>query len=291
MARDRKATRLICTLTAGDATSMHADLVTAASAGADAVECRLDYLRPIPDAAAMKALLSGHPVEVIATCRPVRQGGHFEGSESQRLDVLRRAGQAGATFVDVEDDVPVADWPAGRVIRSFHDMVGRPGRPGGHRPPAGRVAGGGEQAGLRRRRTRGRPARRWSCCGSAASRRSPWPWARPGLPAGFWRGKFGAFGTFASLDRRAPSRPRASSPWPRCAGFSAGTPHARDERLSASIGCPVAHSMSPAIHNAAFAAAGLDAVYVPAARPAGRGQLPRASWTPWSPGRGWTGAG
>lgn len=39
------------------------------------------------------------------------------------------------------------------------------------------------------------------------------------------------------------------------------TPGART-RLAAVIGAPVAHSLSPALHNAAFAAIGLDAVYV-----------------------------
>ena len=34
-------------------------------------------------------------------------------------------------------------------------------------------------------------------------------------------------------------------------------------RLLAILGDPVAHSLSPAMHNAAFRALGLDAVYVP----------------------------
>jgi len=42
-------------------------------------------------------------------------------------------------------------------------------------------------------------------------------------------------------------------------------------RVAAVIGDPVRHSLSPAIHNAAFAAAGLDWVYVAFEVPAGRG--------------------
>ena len=41
-------------------------------------------------------------------------------------------------------------------------------------------------------------------------------------------------------------------------------------RVAAVIGDPVRHSLSPAIHNAAFAAAGLDWVYVAFEVPAGR---------------------
>ncbi|MFT5204322.1 MAG: shikimate dehydrogenase [Candidatus Aldehydirespiratoraceae bacterium] len=42
-------------------------------------------------------------------------------------------------------------------------------------------------------------------------------------------------------------------------------------RIAAVIGDPVAHSLSPALHNAAFAAAGLDWVYVALPVPAGTG--------------------
>lgn len=54
-------------------------------------------------------------------------------------------------------------------------------------------------------------------------------------------------------------------PLPRSATPSGHT------RLAAVIGDPVRHSLSPAIHNAAFAALGLDWVYVALPVPAGRG--------------------
>src|SRR5262249_59872365 len=40
-------------------------------------------------------------------------------------------------------------------------------------------------------------------------------------------------------------------------------------RVAAVLGWPVAHSRSPAIHNAAYCALGIDAVYVPLAVPLG----------------------
>src|SRR2546423_2819212 len=56
----------------------------------------------------------------------------------------------------------------------------------------------------------------------------------------------------------SPSRPRSPTAWPPRASveISAKT------RLLAVIGDPVAHSLSPAMHNAAYHTLGIDAVYV-----------------------------
>ncbi len=64
----------------------------------------------------------------IATCRPTREGGFFEGDEGVRLEILRRAAAAGFHWIDLEHDVPVGpDWakPA-RMLRSAHDFSGFP---------------------------------------------------------------------------------------------------------------------------------------------------------------------
>ncbi|MCJ7543537.1 MAG: type I 3-dehydroquinate dehydratase [Phycisphaerae bacterium] len=270
---DRKATRLICSLTASDAKSMRADMLAAAKAGADAVECRLDYLRPIPDAVALKALLAGHRVDVIATCRAPRQGGQFAGSESQRLDVLRHAAKAGATFVDVEDDVPVADWPKGRVICSFHDMAGRPDDLGSiarrlDASPAevnklAVVAGGPEDAlaALEVLRACRKPTIALAMGeAGAASRILARKFCAVGTFASLHPGAESAAGQFTLQEMRELVRWDSLSPATSVYGV---------------IGCPVAHSMSPAIHNAAFTAAGLDAVYVPLLIQPGEGHFRR----------------
>ena len=83
------------------------------------VELRLDALAERDPA----ALVRRSPVGVIATCRPVREGGAFDGSERERLDILAAAAAAGARYVDLEWDVPKAPrlGHAGcRLIRSRH---------------------------------------------------------------------------------------------------------------------------------------------------------------------------
>lgn len=94
-----------------------------AAALCDVIELRLDYL---PDAAArLPDVVRASPKPVMATCRRAGEGGAFDGGERARLDLLARAADVGAAWVDVEDDVPAAEIGriAGRgakVVRSLH---------------------------------------------------------------------------------------------------------------------------------------------------------------------------
>jgi 3-dehydroquinate dehydratase / shikimate dehydrogenase len=73
---------------------------------ADLFEIRIDLLQS-PDLARLVSL-SKRPV--IATCRPVREGGAFSGGEEERLYLLQQAIDAGVQYVDLELDA----WVAGR---------------------------------------------------------------------------------------------------------------------------------------------------------------------------------
>ncbi|MFO1535693.1 MAG: type I 3-dehydroquinate dehydratase, partial [Thermoplasmatota archaeon] len=68
--------------------------------GADAAEIRLDGIWPsVPDpeqaADDIVAILSAAHVPLIATLRPVRQGGRFDGAEAVRVGLLAAAARAG----------------------------------------------------------------------------------------------------------------------------------------------------------------------------------------------------
>ncbi len=69
---------------------------------ADLFELRIDHLRSDAD---FESLLGSVDIPMIATNRPVREGGKFRGTEEERLAMLVRAIYAGASFVDVESDV------------------------------------------------------------------------------------------------------------------------------------------------------------------------------------------
>ena len=76
----------------------------AAEAGADLVELRLDSM-VTPDPA---GALDGRLRPAIVTCRPSWEGGWFAGSEDERRTILEIASSSGAEFIDVEAAAPFA---------------------------------------------------------------------------------------------------------------------------------------------------------------------------------------
>lgn len=258
-------TKLICPLTGSNVEVMREEMLLAAAAGADTVEVRLDLLDCIPDEAQLRTLLADAPLEIIVTARAQRQGGIFsQADERARLELLRRAAKFDSVaFVDVEMDVPREDWPAppAKVILSHHDFDKVP-------------------ANLREivEELEASDAAVNKIVFAAAGphdallaadiiRRCKKPtlalaMGEAGVISRILARKFGAFGTFASLKQGAESAPgqltlddmRNVYRW-----------DAQNEstQIFGVIGSPVAHSMSPLIHNTAFAAAGINAVYVP----------------------------
>ncbi len=97
-------------------------------------EFRLDYLSK-PGLALPKVkrfIESNHGVVVIATCRRAASGGKFRGSIASQLDILSKAAAAGCQLVDVELQTAVKCKPQqlqklrakAALILSFHDFRG-----------------------------------------------------------------------------------------------------------------------------------------------------------------------
>jgi len=241
---------------------MLGDMAAAIGEGADAVECRLDYLAKPPDEGDLKALFADCPIKTIATYRPRRQGGRYDGDEAARLAVLRRAAELGASFVDVEDDVPRSAWPPARVILSHHDfarcpadlnaiMAGMEASPAAVNKKVAFTAAGPEDA-----------LRALDVLRAGRKPTIALAMGEAGTASRILARKFAAFGTFASISPGHESAPgqltlaqmRDIYRWDKTGPSTA---------VYGVAGCPLAHSMSPEVHNAAFTAAGLDAVYVP----------------------------
>jgi 3-dehydroquinate dehydratase/shikimate dehydrogenase len=78
-----------------------ADMLNA-SRQCDLLEIRLDRFGKAPD---LSELLSAKPRPVIMSCRRPRDGGHWEGSEEERLALLRQCIISKADYVEIELDV------------------------------------------------------------------------------------------------------------------------------------------------------------------------------------------
>jgi 3-dehydroquinate dehydratase/shikimate dehydrogenase len=96
------------------------------------LEFRLDYLsKPALALPRIKRFIESHPgTVVIATCRRVANGGKFRGSIASQLDVLGKAAAAGCQLVDVELQTAGKSKPEqlqrlrnrAALILSFHDF-------------------------------------------------------------------------------------------------------------------------------------------------------------------------
>lgn len=223
---------------------------------ADLVELRLDGVTDVDVAGA----LADRRLPVVVTCRAGWEGGRFDGAEETRLALLAQAIDLGAEFVDVEWRAKrdgLGQSPRTRLILSHHDFSGCPedlasradamrrAAPGAIVKVAVAVSSLGDVMRLRRDTDVGDRLVIGMGTPGEVTRICPW--------------LFGAEWTFAG--DAAPGQISAAtlSQQYRVRDASAST------TLYAITGAPLAHSASPAMHNAAFGALGIDAVYVPMA--------------------------
>jgi shikimate dehydrogenase len=113
-----QASRLVGTFGARTADELGGILESdAAALLCDLVELRLDLLADGADA--VERLVGASPRPVIATFRPRR--GDERPEDEARMEVLARAVEAGAEWIDVESHVPAHLVPTGaKVLRSLH---------------------------------------------------------------------------------------------------------------------------------------------------------------------------
>ncbi len=93
--------------------------------GADLVEMRLDYIGRAID---LRRLLADRKVPIIVTCRRREDGGRWDKTEQERLMILRSAIASGVDFVDLEEDIAASVPRYGKTKRivSLHNFEGTP---------------------------------------------------------------------------------------------------------------------------------------------------------------------
>lgn len=244
------------------------------AAGADLVELRLDTCAKLgADPRAVIAAIPQLPLPVVVTIRHVSEGGDWEGRDDERVALYLEAIRQSAAYIDIE----LAHWPlfgrmgitrqaiTAKLILSYHDFEGMgedlPGKVAAMR------AAGADMAKVAVRPADAADLEVVRELLSAARKPGGGPltaiaMGEHGLPSRLLAGVWGSAFTFARLDGdhgSAPGQPtvRELVKLYRVHQQSAKT------RIFGVIGSPVAHSLSPLIHNCAFAHLGIDAVYVP----------------------------
>ncbi len=252
---------LICATVAETRLEALREARDAASGAADLVEVRLDRLER-PEAA---GALAGRRGPVLVTCRPAWEGGGFTGSEAERFGLLEDAVRLGAEYVDVE-------WRAGEraralverrngrgVVLSFHDFEGVPGDLEGL--AAVMCAGGAEVVKLAVTARRLGDTLPLLALGRGLGRQHALAlvaMGNAGVATRILAAHVGSCWTYAG-DGVAPGQIPLRDLL-ETYSFRAITP---STAIYGILGRPLGHSVSPAMHNAAFRARGLDAVYVP----------------------------
>ncbi len=226
------------------------------------VEVRLDAMESFE----LNRICSAKDRPIIVTNRPSREGGGWNGDEQKRLETLREAARAGADYVDVELDAAAAlgELPPGvRRIVSYHNF---------ERTPADLEkvlrairAAGADVAKIAVRATDICDVPRVLSLLARHAHEGPLialTMGEEGVAGRVLGAKFGAFLTFASLDEDARSAP-GQVPWQQMLQMYRLPRIGPRTQVFGVMANPVGHSMSPPIHNAAFAARDLDAVYLP----------------------------
>ncbi|MEM1212142.1 MAG: shikimate dehydrogenase [Planctomycetota bacterium] len=273
-------TKLAVPIWVHDAEGAMDDCEAAKSAGADLVELRIDSATD--DVEGLVGLVEACPLPCLVTCRPVWEGGAYDGDDQERIAVLERLCLAspGPAYVDVEllayqrsanlrqkvglvvDHADQSKRGLPGLILSSHDFETRPS------DLTRRVAAIAEQERCRVVKVA------WSarsvrdnlealelirdqhkptialCMGEA------------GLMSRVLAKKAGALLTFARLDDgsgTAPGQPTLAE----LKGLYRWDKLKATTRVYGVIGWPVGHSKSPQLHNAGFEAVGYDGLYLP----------------------------
>lgn len=235
----------------------------------DMAEVRLDHIRkvrPCLSASDVERICQGKDRPIVVTNRPRREGGLNEGPEDARVESLRKAAALGAEYVDIElDSVGVLGEIRGGTQRivSYHNFeLTPPDLDNIHRNAVAVGADVVKVAVMARDIVDTLPIMALLRRHAASVPTIALSMGEEGLPTRLMGRKLGAFLVYACAEEGSEAAMgqvpcREMEHLYRFSQISAGTD------IFGVVANPVAHSMSPVIHNAAFAEAGLDAVYLP----------------------------
>jgi 3-dehydroquinate dehydratase/shikimate dehydrogenase len=263
---------LLCVpILADDTAAALSDAIRAKDAGADLVEFRLDVIfDPDNEAspAQIESLVADAPLPCILTCRPTNEGGHSDASDADRIALFEKlaAAENPPSYIDIEHasffqtdnlrDCPVP------LITSSHDFESRPEN------LMSLLAEMREDTSPRvlklawRARSLRDNLEAFELLLEKDRPTIALAMGEFGLMSRVLAPKFGAFLTFASLRDESTTAPGQPTIHQLLHQYRFRFIN-KKTRVFGVVGYPVAQSMSPAVHNAAFEALEVNAVYLP----------------------------
>lgn len=261
-----------------DAEALAAQARDEYNAGERFFEFRLDYLpEPEKGIVALRRFLARHTdCAILATCRRRQNQGRFTGSVEEQIRILMAAREAGARGVDVEiesaencaDKLP-ALRTGGQLILSYHNYGGTPPRLESVLSRMARIPADGYKIVTTARK----PSDNVRVLSLARSHpKIPMillAMGETGFPTRVLSTAQGGLYTYAAPNAAEGTAAGQVSAKQLRSLYRVGK-FTRDAKVYGVIADPVAHSISPHVHNRAFQARRLDAVYMPFLVNAGR---------------------
>ena len=252
---------MICvTIGRGRHSSLAEEWKAAAAAGVELVELRIDNLRRDPD---LKRILAQRPTPMVFTIRRGADGGLWRGSEEKRQQLLREAIALGVDYVDLEMDTAAKIRRYGKTKRivSYHNFKSTPTELRDIAEQCDEMDADIVKVATLAKSV-AEASRVLELANQAAVPTIPIAMGDVGVFTRILGRKFGAPFTYAGFN---PERT-----------FAPGMPFFEDlnrdyfykaidsqTEVYGVIGDPIGHSLSPAIHNAAFRHVGANKVLVP----------------------------
>jgi 3-dehydroquinate dehydratase/shikimate dehydrogenase len=255
----------ICVSLIEETTSGIVDRMADLAGSADLFEVRADLVVDLDPL----ALLRARTRPIVFTCRSAAEGGGWSDSEKQRRLALLEAVKRGFDYVDIEVRSGLLDVMAEKagkgLIVSYHDLEGTPDDLSALYDEMTRTGADIVKIAVTPRSVAD-TARLLAFAARARAEGGvpviPIAMGPLGTISRVAAGRYGAPFTFASVARGSEAGPgqldvREMIDLYRVRRITPAT------RVYGILGSDVAHSLSPAIHNRAFEAKGLDSVYVP----------------------------
>jgi len=284
-------TKLTVPIAANDFDMAKEQIKAAKAAGAEILELRADYLENLTPILVKKIIAeiknsAGRPLPLLVTCRDKQQGGIIGYPDRLRVDVLTAALKAGADFIDFEYEkffsvenqerikVALSQSSKAMLILSAHNFETKFDNIVKLHRHIGTLYSAAIPKLVYTANHINDCFDAFDLLHSTGGERIVFCMGSAGLVSRIIAKKLNSFLTFASVDDKTATAPGQLTVEQFKKLYRYDSTNA-DTELYGVIGSPVAHSLSPAVHNVCFAEAKVNKLYLPLLVEGGKDEFDR----------------